>query len=137
MNIIFYNVSYTLVKRESTDGYISYDVFKEDSHIGTISKYGAEIHYTARDMQGNIKGSGATLRETLEIMVLTMFYSCSYKGDRNITTYGAWAEGEKVKVEFDRNGFAKSAERVVKYNKAAGDLYITLDNNRYFYYEFE
>ena len=137
MNIIFYDVSYALVKTESTDDYVSYDVFKGDSLIGTISKYGAEIHYTARDLQGDIKGNAATLKETLEIMVLSMFYSCSYKGDRNITTYGKWIEGEKVKVEFDRNGFVKNAERVVRYSPVAGDLYITLDNNNYFYYEFE
>lgn len=60
-----------------------------------------------------------------------------YKGLPYIKTTGVWIEGEKVKVEFERNGTRKHGERLVRYSGAAGDLYITIDNNRYFYCEFE
>jgi len=84
----------------------------------------------------NFQGVGKTIRETLEEMVLQMFYKCTFTGDRFIHTFGKWIEGEKLKVEFERNGVVKYAERVVKYSAAAGDLCITIDNNKYFYYEF-
>lgn len=137
MNIVFNDISYTLVTSEKTDDFIKYDVYKDTNPIGSITKAGAEIHYTARDMQGNIKCTAATLRETLESMVLHIFYHSRYTNGRYIETLGAWIEGDKVKVEYERNGIVKHAERVVKYSSAAGDLYITIDNNRYFYCEFE
>ena len=137
MNMIVKGVAYTLTETDKTEAFVTYDVFKGENLIGSISRVGAEIHYTARDTQGNIKGCAATLRDTLEEMVNRIFYGCRFKGDRLIETLGAWIEGERVKVEFERKGFVEKAERVVRYSKAAGDLYITLDNNKYFFCEFE
>lgn len=137
MNVIFDNITYSLVQTEKASGYISYDVYKAEHLIGKITKCGAEIHYTARDTQGNIQGSGATLRDTVESMALNMFYSSEYKGDRLIKTLGAWIEGERVKVEYERKAVVNHGERVVRYSKEAGDLYITIDNRKYFYCEFE
>lgn len=45
---------------------------------------------------------------------------------------GNFIEGEKVTVIV--NG--KTVQRRVYYSKRAGDLYIWVDNNMYFYYEF-
>ena len=137
MNIILNDISYTLAQTENTANHVVYDVYKGVILIGKISRVGIEIHYTARDTEGNIKGSAATLRDTLESMVLHMYYHSSYTGDRYIETLGAWIEGERVKVEYERNGIVKHAERVVRYSGEAGDLYITLDNKKYFYCEFE
>lgn len=136
MNIIINDISHRLVKTEDTEGYIEYDVYRADSLIGHITKSGSEIHYTARDAEKNIKGIGSTLRETLEKMVLNMFYSQSFKGDRFINTLGAWIEGSKIQVEYTKNDVVKYAERVVRYSKQSGDLYIVIDNRKYFYCEF-
>lgn len=137
MNIILNGCTYELIKTDDTENFIEYKVLKNDTHIGYINKYGAEVHYTGRDTAGEVKATAATLRDTLEGMVLNMFYSLSYRGERHIKTLGAWTEGATVKVEYVKNDYVKHAERVVRYSKAAGDLYITLDNNKYFYYEFK
>lgn len=136
MNIVIDNMSHNLVKTEDSDGYIEYTVYRADSLIGHITKAGAEILYTARDTDYNIITTGATLRDALESMILNMFYSSSFKGDRRINTLGAWIEGAKIKVEYTQNDTVKHTERVVRYSKQAGDLYIIIDNNKYFYCEF-
>lgn len=136
MYITLNDVSYELIKKEETPTYIEYDVYKTDTLIGHITKNGAEIHYTGRDTEGNIKSTASTLRETLESMVLNMFYTLAFKGDRLIKTFGAWIEGKEIKVEYVKNDYVKHAKRVVRYNKAAGDLYIVIDNRKYFYCEF-
>lgn len=137
MHIVINDTSYKLVKAEELDDYIEYDVYKTNNLIGRITKVGAEIYYTGRDLEGNIRGSAATLKDTLEAMVLNMFYARSYKGDRFIKTLGLWYEGEELKVEYTKNNIVKHAKRVVRYSKSAGDLYIVLDNNKYFLYEFD
>ena len=137
MNMIIFDTAYTLELTEKADGFISYNVYKGDNLIGSITKVGAEIHYTARDTQGNIKGQAATLRETLESMILHMFYHSRFTNGRYIETLGEWIEGGKVRVEYERNGVVNHGERVVRYSGEAGDLYITLDNRKYFYCEFE
>ena len=137
MYIVLNDVSYELIKKEETPTYIEYDVYKIDTLIGHITKYGAEIYYTGRDTEGNIKSTASTLRETLESMVLNMFYSQTFKGDKYIKTVGAWIEGKEIKVEYVKNDYVKHAKRVVRYSKAAGDLYIVIDNRKYFYCEFE
>lgn len=136
MNIIIGYLSHELIKTSSTDNYIEYDVYRAGALIGRITKSGAEILYTSRDIDNNIINTGATIREALEVMVLNMFYSNTFKGDRFIKTLGAWIEGNEVQVEYTRNNFIKHAKRVVRYSKAAGDLYIVIDNNKYFYCEF-
>jgi hypothetical protein len=135
--MIVFDTTYTLELTEKADDVVSYNVYKGDNLIGSIAKSGAEIHYTARDTQGNIRGNAATIRETLESMVLHMFYHSRYTNGRYIETLGEWIEGGKVKVEYERNGEVKHGERVVRYSGEAGDLYITLDNRKYFYCEFE
>lgn len=137
MNIVIDDISHELIKTANTDNYIEYDVYRADVLIGHITKYGAEIHYTGRDTEGNIKSTASTLRETLESMVLNMFYSLTFKSDRPIKTVGAWIEGKEIKVEYVKNDYVKYAKRVVRYSKAAGDLYIVIDNRKYFYCEFE
>lgn len=137
MYIVLNDVSYELIKKEETPSYIEYYVYKVDTLIGHITKYGAEIHYTGRDTEGNIKSTASTLRETLESMVLNMFYSQIFKGDIYIKTVGAWIEGKKIKVEYVKNDYVKHAKRVIRYSKAAGDLYIVIDNRKYFYCEFD
>lgn len=137
MNIIINDFSHSLIKKENTVNYIEYDVYRADSLIGHITKYGAEILYTARATNYNIIATGTTLRDTLEAMILKMFYSHSFKGDRLINTLGAWTEGAEVKVEYTKNNAIRYAKRVVRYNKDAGDLYIVIDNNNYFLHEFE
>lgn len=137
MYIVLNDVSYELIKKEETPTYIEYDVYKTDTLIGHITKNGAEIHYTGRDTEGNIKSTASTLRETLESMVLNIFYSETFKGERYIKTLGAWIEGNEIKVEYVKNDYVKHAKRVVRYNKAAGDLYIVIDNRKYFYCEFD
>lgn len=137
MNMLIFETTYTLEQTDKADGYISYNVYKGTNLIGTITKAGAEIHYTARDTQDNIKCNAATLRETLESMILHMFYHSRYKGGRYLETLGAWIEGEMVKVEYERKAVVNQGERVVRYSKEAGDLYITIDNKKYFYCEFE
>ena len=136
MNIIINDISHKLIKIADTDSYIEYDVYRAETLIGHITKNGIEIYYTARDTNNNIKCVGSTLRETLEKMVLNMFYSHSFKGDKFISTLGAWIEGNEVQVEYVKNDYVKHAKRVVRYSKQAGDLYIVLDNNKYFYHEF-
>lgn len=136
MNIVINDLSHKLVKTEDTDSYIEYAVYRIDTLIGHITKSGSEILYTGRDTEYSIIATGSTLRETLESMILNMFYSHSFKGDRFIKTLGAWLEGTELQVEYTRNNIVKSAKRVVRYNKAAGDLYIVIDNNKYFYHEF-
>lgn len=136
MYIVLNDVSYELIKKEETPSYIEYDVYKVDTLIGHITKHGAEIHYTGRDTEGNIKSTASTLRETLESMVLNIFYSQTFKGDRYLKTVGAWIEGNEIKVEYVKNDYVKHAKRVVRYSKAAGDLYIVIDNRKYFYCEF-
>ena len=64
-------------------------------------------------------------------------YECEYKGLPYIKTTGAWVEGERVKVEYERNKIVKRGERVVRYSGEAGDLYIMINNRKYFYCEFE
>ena len=137
MYITLNDVSYELIKKEETPTYIEYDVYKTDSLIGHITKNGEEIHYTGRDTEGNIKSTASTLRETLDSMVLNMFYSETFKGERYIKTLGAWIEGNEIKVEYVKNDYVKHAKRVVRYSKAAGDLYIVIDNRKYFYCEFD
>ena len=136
MNIVINDLSHKLVKTEETDSYIEYAVYRIDTLIGHITKSGSEMLYTGRDTEYNIIATGSTLRETLESMILNMFYSHSFKGDRFIKTLGAWIEGAELQVEYTRNNIVKSAKRVVRYNKAAGDLYIVIDNKKYFYCEF-
>lgn len=137
MNMIIKGVTYTLTEEANTVYGVCYDVFKGTNLIGSITRVGVEIHYTARDTQGEVRGCAGTLRKTLEEMVDRMYYYHPYKGDRYLETFGTWIEGERVKVEYDKDGVVKKGERVVRYSKAAGDLYITIDNNKYFYCEFE
>ena len=80
MHLVINDFSYKLIKTEETDSYIEYDVYRADSLLGRIAKVGAEVYYTGRDLEGNIRGSAATLRDTLEAMILNMFYSLSFKG---------------------------------------------------------
>lgn len=136
MNIIIDNISHKLIKTEESESYIEYDVYRAEVLIGHIAKSGAEIYYTGRDTEGNIKSTAATLRDTLAEMVLNMFYTSTFKGDRHIITLGAWLEGSELKVEYVKNDYVKHVKRVVHYSKDAGDLYIVLDNNRYFLHEF-
>ena len=135
MNIIINDTSYKLVKTEELD-YIEYAVYRADNLIGHITKSGSEILYTARDTDYNILTTAATLRDTLEAMILNMFYSLTYKGDKHIKTLGAWVEATEIQVEYVKKDYVKHAKRVVRYSKTAGDLYIVIDNNKYFYYEF-
>jgi len=138
VNIILDGITYTLIKTEECDSdYLEYDVFNPSGLIGKITKCGAEIFYSAWNVDGENRGTGKTLRDTLENMLLNIFYSASFKGDRYIKTLGAWVEGGKVSVEYVKNDIVKQAERVVKYSSQAGDLYITLDNRKYFYCEFD
>ena len=134
MYIVLDDVSYELIKKEETPTYIEYDVYKTDTLIGHITKHGVEIHYTGRDTEDNIKSTASTLRETLESMILNIFYVETFKGERYIKTLGAWIEGKEIKVEYVKNDFVKHAKRVVRYSKAAGDLYIVIDNRKYFYW---
>lgn len=136
MNIVIKDFSYELTKTDNTDNYVEYAVYKNTALIGYITKAGAEVLYTARDTDNNIINTGATIRDALEGMVLNIFYSHTYKGNRFITTLGAWIEGAEVKVEYVKNDAVKHAKRVVRYSKAAGDLYIVIDNRKYFYCEF-
>ena len=136
MNIVINGVSYELTKTSNTDNYIEYTVYKNTTLIGYITKSGVEILYTARGIDNNIINTGSTIRETLELMILNTFYSHSFKGDRCIKTLGAWIENNKVQVEYTKNNVVKHANRLVRYSKAAGDLYIVIDNNKYFYCEF-
>lgn len=135
MNIIINEVSYKLVKTEELD-YIEYAVYKNTALIGHITKSGSEVLYTARDTNYNILTTAATLRDTLEAMILNMFYSLTFKGNKHIKTLGAWIEGTEIQVEYVKKDYVKHAKRVVRYSKTAGDLYIVIDNNKYFYYEF-
>lgn len=136
MNIVIKDFSYELIKTEASDNYVEYQVMKNTALIGCITKAGAEVLYTARDTDNNIINTGKTIRDALEGMVLNMFYSNTFKGDRYIKTLGAWIEGTEVKVEYTKNDTVKHAKRVVRYSKSAGDLYIVIDNRKYFYCEF-
>lgn len=138
MNIVIGDMSHKLIKTEDSDNYIEYAVYRGGNEvlIGHITKSGAEIHYTGRDTEGNIKATAATLRETLELMILNIFYFHSFKGEKFINTLGAWTEGAELSVEYTRNNTVKHAKRVVRYSKSAGDLYIVIDNRKYFYHEF-
>lgn len=136
MNIVIKDFSYELIKTEASDNYVEYQVMKNTALIGYITKAGAEVLYTARDTDNNIINTGATIRDALESMILNMFYSNTFKGDRFIKTLGAWIEGAEVKVEYTKNDTVKHAKRVVRYSKSAGDLYIVIDNRKYFYCEF-
>ncbi len=136
MNIIIGGLSHELIKTQDRDGYIEYSVYRADALIGYITKAGAEILYTGRDTEGNIRATGKTLREALDNLILDMFYSLTFKGERRIKTVGAWTEGAEVAVEYVKNDYVKHAQRIVRYSKAAGDLYIVIDNNKYFYCEF-
>ena len=137
MNIVTYGFSHELVKTQDTDSYTEYSVHRADALIGYITKAGAEILYTGRDKTGNIRATGKTLRETLDNLILDMFCSLSFKGDKFLKTVGEWTEGAEVAVEYVKNDYVKHTKRVVRYNKAAGDLYIVIDNNKYFYHEFD
>ena len=136
MNIVIGDLSHELIKTADTDNYIEYDVYRAGALIGHITKSGAEILYTSRDTDNNIINTGATIREALEVMILNMFYTNTFKGDRFIKTLGAWIEGNEVQVEYTKKEYVKHAKRVVRYSKAAGDLYIVIDNNKYFFCEF-
>lgn len=136
MNIVIKDFSYELIKTEATSDYVEYQVIKNTALIGYITKAGAEVLYTSRDTDNNIIGTGKTIRDALECMVLNMFYSNTFKGDRYIKTLGAWIEGAEIQVEYTKNNIVKHAKRVVRYNKTAGDLYIVIDNRKYFYCEF-
>lgn len=137
MNIIFDGVSYQFKKVIEEESFVQYDVFKGDVLQGHITKRGVEILFTATDALGNIKGMGKTLRDALASMVLNIYYHYTFKGDKKIETLGKWIEGEKIKVEYAKNSIVKHGERVVKYDRSAGDLYIVIDNSKYFYHEFE
>lgn len=137
MNIIFDGVSYEFKKVIDEESFVQYDVFKGDVLQGHITKRGIEILFTATDALGNIKGMGKTLREALASMVMNIYYRFTFKGDKRIITLGKWIEGEKLNVEYAKDNIVKHGERVVKYDKAAGDLYITVDNAKYFFHEFE
>lgn len=137
MNIIINDMLYKLIKTENTDDYIEYEIYKNDCLTGYITKNGAEIYYTARDLDNNVRGCAATIRESLELMLLDMFYSHRYKGDKYIKTLGKWQEGAEISVEYVANDYIKQVTRKVQYNKAAGDLYIVLGTKKYFYYEFK
>lgn len=137
MNIIFDGVSYQFKKVIEEESFVQYDVFKGDVLQGHITKRSVEILFTATDALGNIKGMGKTLRDALASMVLNIYYRYTFKGDKKIETLGKWIEGEKIKVEYAKNSIVKHGERVVKYDRSAGDLYITVDNRKYFYHEFE
>lgn len=137
MNIIIDDLSHELTKTADTDNYVEYAVYRSTALIGYITKSGAEILYTARDTDNNIINTGATIRDALEGMVLNMFYSNTFKGDRFIKTLGAWIEGKEINVEYVKNDCVKHAKRVIRYSKQAGDLYIMLDNNKYFFCEFD
>lgn len=136
MNIVIKDFSYELIKTETSDNYVEYQIVKNATLIGYITKAGAEVLYTARDTDNNIINTGATIRDALEGMILNMFYTNTFKGDRFITTLGAWMEGKEVQVEYTQNNTVKHAKRVVRYSKSAGDLYIVIDNRKYFYCEF-
>ena len=136
MNIVTYGFSHELVKTQDTDSYTEYSVHRADALIGYITKAGAEILYTSRDTEGNIRATGKTLREALDNLILDMFYTLTFKGDKYLKTVGAWTEGAEVAVEYVKNDYVKHAKRVVRYDKAAGDLYIVIDNNKYFLHEF-
>ena len=136
MNIVIGELSHELIKITDTDNYKEYAVYRNKALIGHITKTGAEILYTARDTKYNIICTGKTLRDALEYMILNIFYSSSFKGERYIKTLGAWIEGSKIQVEYTKNNIIKYAERVVRYSKEGGDLYIVIDNNKYFYCEF-
>lgn len=135
MNILIDGITHNLVKLADTD-YIEYAVYRADSLMGHITKSGSEVLYTARDTEYNIICTGKTLRDTLESMILNIFYSSSFKGDKYLHTLGAWVEGSKIQVEYTKNNTVKYATRTVHYSKQAGDLYIVIDNNKYFYHEF-
>lgn len=138
MNLIVNGATYTLVKSDESDAtYIEYDVFNHAGMIGRITKRNPEILYSAWNVNGENRGVGKTIREALESMIENIFYSRSYKGERRIETLGEWIEGAELKVEYVRNDFVKHGKRVVRYDKAAGDLFIVIDNNKYFCYEFE
>lgn len=133
MHIVLHGISYELKRTKDTnDNFKEYQVYKSDRQHGTITKCGNEIYYTARDLNNNILGTAATLKETLEILL----YTSKYRGDKYIVTVGAWFEGETVKVEYEKNNIIRHVKRIVHFDKTAGDLYITLDNAKYFYYEF-
>lgn len=136
MNIVTYGFSHELVKTQDTDSYTEYSVHRADALIGYITKAGAEILYTGRDTEGNIRATGKTLREALDALILDMFYTLTFKGEKYLKTVGAWTEGNEVAVEYVKNDHVKHAQRIVRYSKAAGDLYIVIDNNKYFYHEF-
>lgn len=136
MNIIISGLSHELVKTQETDSYIEYSVHRADNLIGCITKAGAEVLYTGRDTEGNIRATGKTLREALNNLILDMFCSLSFKGGKFLKTVGEWTEGAEVAVEYVKNDYVKHAKRVVRYNKEAGDLYIVIDNNKYFLHEF-
>lgn len=136
MNIIIDDIAHKLIKTEESEGYVKYDVYRAETLIGYITKSGIEIHYTARGTDNSIINTGSTIRDTLEVMILNMFYRHSFKGEMFINTLGAWIEGAEVQVDYVKNDYVKHAKRVVRYNKQAGDLYIVIDNNKYFYHEF-
>lgn len=136
MNIVIKDFSYELTKTANTDNYVEYAVYKNTALIGYITKSGIEILYTARDTDNNIINTSATLRDALEVMVLNMFYTHTFKNGRYIKTLGAWIEGAEVQVEYVKNDFVKHTKRMVRYSKSAGDLYIVIDNNKFFYHEF-
>lgn len=136
MNIVTHGFTHELVKTQDTDSYTEYSVHRADALIGYITKAGAELLYTGRDTEGNIRATGKTLRETLDALILDMFYTLTFKGEKYLKTVGAWTEGAEVAVEYVKNDYVKHAKRVVRYDKAAGDLYIVIDNNKYFYCEF-
>lgn len=138
MNIVTYGFSHELVKTQDADSYTEYSVHRADALIGYITKAGAEILYTGRDTEGNIRATGKTLREALDALILDMFYTLTFKDKsyRYLKTVGAWTEGAEVAVEYVKNNYVKHAKRVIRYDKAAGDLYIVIDNNKYFYHEF-
>lgn len=136
MNIVTHGFAHELVKTQDTDSYTEYSVHRADTLIGSITKAGAEILYTGRDTDGNIRATGKTLREALDNLILDMFYSLTFKGEKYLKAVGAWTEGAEVAVEYVKNEYVKHAKRVIRYDKAAGDLYIVIDNNKYFYHEF-
>ena len=136
MNIITYDFTHELLKTQDTGSYTEYSIHRADALIGYITKAGAEILYTGRDTEGNIRATGKTLREALDNLILDMFYTLTFKGEKYLKTVGAWTEGAEVAVEYVKNEYVKHAKRVIRYDKAAGDLYIVIDNNKYFYHEF-
>lgn len=54
-----------------------------------------------------------------------------------IETSGKWIENEKIMIWYETGDILKKEERVIKYSKTAGDLYVTVKGKKYFFSEFK